>query len=156
MKKILYVFPVFILLISVFIIFKPFKPKEKIIYIAPQPTPTINTSLPSGSGKIEEFVFHATQRCISCINIGKYTKATIEEKFPQELKSGKITFKEINIDLTENQKLAKDYGVSGSSLYITTTKEGQISNEEDTTVWRLVTNEAQIKSYLEAKLRKLL
>jgi threonine dehydratase len=80
MKKIFLTTSAFILLISVFIIFKPFEPKEKIIYIAPQPTPSINTSLPSGSEKVEVFVFHTTQRCISCINIGKYTKSVIEEK----------------------------------------------------------------------------
>lgn len=156
MKKIFLIIPIFILLISAFIIFKPFESKEKIIYIAPQPTPSINTSLPSGSEKIEIFVFHATQRCISCINIGKYTKSVIEEKFPQELKSGKITFKEVNIDLPENFNMAKDYGVSGSALYINTIKDGQENHEEDTTVWRLVTNEAQMKSYLEAKIKKLL
>lgn len=156
MKKIFLTTSAFILLISVFIIFKPFEPKEKIIYIAPQPTPSINTSLPSGSEKVEVFVFHTTQRCISCINIGKYTKSVIEEKFPDELKSGKITFREVNIDLVENRQLAKDYGVNGSALYINAIKDGKDNHEEDTTVWRLVTNEAQMKSYFEAKLKKLL
>lgn len=156
MKKLFIIVPIFILLISAFIIFKPFEPKEKVVYVQPQPTPSINTSLPSGSEKIEVFVFHATQRCISCINIGKYTKSVIEEKFPKELKSGKIIFKEVNIDLPENFNMAKDYGVSGSALYINAIKDGKDNHEEDTTVWRLVTNEAQMKSYFEAKLRKLL
>ncbi len=156
MKKFFIIISIFILLTSAFIIFKRFEPKEKIIYIAPQPTPTINTSLPSDSEKIEVFVFHATQRCISCINIGKYTRTVIEEKFPNELKSGKITFREVNIDLAKNRQLAKDYGVSGSALYINTIKDGKDNHEEDTTVWRLVTNESQMKSYFEAKLKKLL
>lgn len=156
MKKLFIIISIFILLISAFIIFKPFEPKEKVVYIQPQPTPTINTSLPSGSEKIEVFVFHATQRCISCINIGKYAKATIEEKFPEELKSGKITFREVNIDLPENSKIAQDYKVSGSALFINTIKDGKDNHEEDTTVWRLVTNETQMKSYFEAKLKKIL
>ena len=156
MKKLFIIIPILILLISAFIIFKPFKSKENIMYVAPKPTPEISTSLPSGSEKIEVFVFHATQRCISCINIGKYAKATIEEKFSEELKSGKITFKEINIDLPENSKIAKDYKVSGSALFINAIKDGKDNHEEDTTVWRLVTNEVQMKSYFEAKLRKLL
>jgi len=120
------------------------------------PTQTISTSLPSGSEKIEVFVFHATRRCISCINIGKFTKAVIEEKFPEAVKSGKIVFKTINIDLLENFKTAQDYGVSGSALYINAIKDGKDNHEEDTTVWRLVTNEAQMKTYFEAKLKALL
>lgn len=155
MKK-LFLIPILILLILAIIIFKPFESKEKVVYIQPQPTPSINTSLPSGAEKIEVFVFHATQRCISCINIGKYAKSVIEEKFPEELKSGKITFREVNIDLPENFNMAKDYGVSGSALYIKTIKDGKDNHEEDTTVWRLVTNEVQMKSYFETKLMKLL
>ena len=147
-----------VILVFIVFIFNPFKPKEQIVSIAPRPTvvQTINTALPSGSEKVEVFVFHATQRCISCINIGKYAKATIEEKFPQDLKSGKITFKEVNIDLPENFNMAKDYGVSGSALYINAIKDNKDNHEEDTTVWRLVTNEAQMKSYFEAKIKKLL
>jgi len=122
----------------------------------PIPTQTISTTLPSGAEKIEVLHFHATQQCMSCINIGKFTKATVEEKFPEEFKSGKITFREINIDLPENQKIAQDYKVSGSALYINAIKNGQDNKEEDTTVWRLVTNGAQLKSYFEAKLKALL
>lgn len=134
------------------------KPKAEEADIVPQviPTQTIVTSLPKGAEKIEVFVFHATSRCISCINIGKYSKAVIEEKFSEELNSGKITFREVNIDLPENFKMAKNYGVSGSALYINAIKDGKDYHEEDTTVWRLVTNEVQMKSYFEAKLKSLL
>lgn len=148
----------FIFSIFAFILFEPFTSKEKVTSADQKPVATqeINTTLPSGSEKIEVFVFHATQRCISCINIGKYTKSVIEEKFSEELKSGKITFKEVNIDLPENKQMAKDYGVSGSALFINAIKDGKDNHEEDATVWRLVTNEAKLKAYFEAKIKKLL
>ncbi|MFA5025483.1 MAG: nitrophenyl compound nitroreductase subunit ArsF family protein [Candidatus Shapirobacteria bacterium] len=120
------------------------------------PTQTSVTSLPKGSEKIEVFVFHTTNRCISCINVGKYSKAVVEEKFPDEFKSGKITFKEINIDLPENYKITQEYKVTGSALFINTIKDGTNIHEEDTTVWRLVTNETQMKNYFETKLKSLL
>ena len=149
-----------IILVLLFIIIDPFKSKEEAVLSVesnqPKPTQTISTNLPTGAEKIEVLHFHATQQCMSCINIGKFTKATIEEKFPKEFQSGKITFREINIDLSENQKIAQDYKVSGSALYINAIKNGQDNKEEDTTVWRLVTNEAQLKSYFEAKLKALL
>ncbi|MFA5749849.1 MAG: nitrophenyl compound nitroreductase subunit ArsF family protein [Candidatus Shapirobacteria bacterium] len=156
MKKLFIIIPIFIILIFALVIFKPFEPKEKVIYIEPRPIPTVNTSLPSGSEKIEVFAFHATQRCLSCINVGQYTQEVITQKFANEFASGKIIFKEVNIDLSENQKLAKDYGVAGSALYVNTIKDDKENHEEDVTVWRLVTNEAQFKSYFEAKIKKLL
>lgn len=119
-------------------------------------TQTISTNLPSDAEKIEVLHFHATKQCISCINIGKFTKTTIQEKFPDEFKSGKIVFKEVNIDLLENYKIAQDYKVSGSALFINAIKNGQDNKEEDTMVWRLVTNETQFKDYFETKLKALL
>lgn len=149
-----------IILILLFVNFQPFKSKEKAVLSVenkqPTPTQTISTALPSVAEKIEVLHFHATQQCMSCINIGKFTKATIEEKFPEEFKSGKIIFREINIDLPENYKIAQDYKVSGSALFINAIKDGQDHKEEDTTVWRLVTNETQLKDYFEAKLKALL
>jgi len=118
--------------------------------------PKVQTSLPSGAEKIEVLHFHAAHQCISCINIGKFTKATIEEKFPEEYKTGKIVFREVNIDLSENKPIAQDYKVSGSALFINAVKDGQDHREEDSTVWRLVTDEVQLKSYFEAKLKTLL
>jgi disulfide oxidoreductase YuzD len=151
---------IIVVILFVFAVIKPFSSNEESV-LADQSQPTVSTqtivtSLPSGSEKVEVIVFHATQRCISCINIGKYAKATIEEKFPEELKSGKITFKEVNIDLPENYKMAQDYKVSGSALFINAIKDEKDNHEEDTTVWRLVTNETQMKSYFEAKLRRIL
>ncbi len=161
MKQLLIIFLfvlVFIFSISALVLFEPFKAKEKVISNdqKPIPTQTINTTLPSGSEKIEVFSFHSTQRCISCIYIGQYTQEVITQKFASEVSSGKIIFKEINIDLSENKQLAKDYQVTGSSLYITVTKDGQTFKEEDTDVWRYVPQETKFKSYLESKIKKLL
>ena len=155
MKKIFIIIPISILLIFTIVIFKPFESKEKIMYVEAKP-PSVNTSLPSDVEKIEVFAFHSTQRCISCVNVGKYTQEIITQKFAPEVASGKIIFKEINIDLPENKQLAKDYQVSGSSLYITVTKDGQTFKEEDTDVWRYVAYQTKFKSYFEAKIKKLL
>jgi len=159
--KNLYIFgSIVVIVIFILVQFWPFKPREEVVLSAQDqqtvPIQVVTTSLPLGAEKIEVLHFHTTQQCISCINIGKFTKAVIEEKFTQEVKDGKIVFKTINIDLPENFKIAQDYKVSGSALYLNAIKDGKDNLEEDTTVWRLVTNETQLKSYFEAKLKKLL
>lgn len=159
--KNLYIFgSIAVIVIFTLVLFQPSKPKNDVVLSAQKqqtvPTQVVTTSLPSDAEKIEVLHFHATQQCISCINIGKFTKAVIDEKFTQEVKDGKIVFKEVNIDLPENFKIAQDYKVSGSALYLNAVKDGKDNHEEDTTVWRLVTNETQLKSYFEAKIKKLL
>jgi hypothetical protein len=106
--------------------------------------------------KIEVFLFHPTQRCITCITIGKFAGETVAEFFQPELKNGQIEFREINIDLPENKILAQKFQASGSSLRINAIANGQDNISEDTYVWRLTQNEVQFKSYLKNKLDNLL
>jgi len=106
--------------------------------------------------KIEVFLFHPTQRCITCITIGKYAGETVAEFFQPELRDGLIEFREINIDLLENKELAQKFQASGSSLRVNVITNGQDNISEDTTVWRLTQNETQFKTYLKNKLDNLL
>jgi len=110
-----------------------------------------------GAAKVQVFLFHATQRCPTCIRIGKLAQATVEERFPKELKSGKIEFREINIDLPENKALAEKFKATGSALYINSIKNGQDNIVEDTMVWQLASGyEIKFKDYLSNKLNTIL
>lgn len=106
--------------------------------------------------KIEVMHFHATQQCWSCIKVGEYALKTIEEKFPEEMASGKIVYRDVNGELSENQELVRKYQARGSSLYINAIRDGQDDIKEDVTVWRLVNNEGQFIKYFEGELNELL
>jgi len=114
------------------------------------------SSLASAPDKVEVFLFHATQRCPTCIAIGKLSEKTVQEKFSEEVKSGRIVFKEINIDLPENKELAAKFQASGSALYINAIKNGQEKIEQDTKVWRLTGDEIAFVNYLENKLNMIM
>jgi phosphoketolase len=72
---------------------------------------------------IEVFDFHTTNRCVTCKAIEANTKYTLETYFAKELKSGKITFKVINIDEKENEKLAEKFQAAGTSLFLNVISE---------------------------------
>jgi thiol-disulfide isomerase/thioredoxin len=106
--------------------------------------------------KVQVFLFHSTQRCTTCIAIGKLAGETVDEYFQPELRDGKIEFREINIDLPENKELAQKFQASGSSLFINAIYSGKDNITEDAMVWRLTQNEVQFKSYLKDKINNLL
>jgi hypothetical protein len=107
--------------------------------------------------KVEVFYFHATQRCPTCIRIGQLAKATVEERFSERLKSGKIEFREINVDLPEDKVLAEKFKASGSALFINSIISGQDNIKEDIRVWQLVGGtDNKFKDYLENKLNSLM
>lgn len=139
-----------------------------LVYISVSPNKKTQSSVQGSSSKtaevqkakpaekIQVFLFHATQRCITCINIGKYAKETVEQKFPEEVKSGKIEFREINIDLPENKELANKFKATGSSLFINAIANSKDNIHQDMQVWRLTTNEKAFINYLSDELKKLI
>src|SRR5680860_375009 len=134
---------VVLILLAVFVV----KPKNN----------AINNLNQTGATKVQVFLFHATQRCPTCIRIGQLAKATVEERFAEQFKSGKIEFREINIDLPENKSLAEKFQATGSALYINSIKNGQDSIVEDTMVWQLASGyEIKFKDYLSNKLNIIL
>ena len=117
---------------------------------------TIPTAIIVPADKIEVIHFHGTHQCFSCITVGKYALQTVKEKFPNEYVSGKITFKDINIELKENQEIVMKYQARGSSLYVNAIRGDKDDITEDVTVWRLVNDEGQFIGYFEGKLKSLL
>ena len=116
-----------------------------------------NSSFVSGIDKVEVIHFHATRQCYSCITIGKYAEETMNTYFADELKSGKVSFAHINVDLPENKELATKYGAAGASLWIGVYDNGTFSKEENVNVWYKIDNKTGFMSYLkdviEQKLR---
>lgn len=106
--------------------------------------------------KVEVFLFHRTQRCITCIAIGRLSGQTVEEKFGPEVLSGKVEFREVNIDESQNKALAKKFQASSSSLFINAIREGSDNIQEDMEVWRLANDPQAFKNYLANKINSLL
>jgi len=106
--------------------------------------------------KLEIYYFHRTARCYSCKTIGQYVKEVMEEKYEEQIKNGIIDFRELNIELPENKGIAIKYQTSGSSLFINKIIDGKNNIEQDTNVWRLLSNEVQFKDYLENKINSFL
>lgn len=106
--------------------------------------------------QIEVVHFHGTNQCFSCIKVGEYALKTIKEKFKEEYESGIIIFKEVNGELEENKEIVQKYGARQSSLFVNVIIGEKESISEDTTVWRLTSNEDNFVKYFEEKLNTLL
>jgi len=123
----------------------------------PQQKNTSSMSIAVASAeKVEVFLFHRTQRCITCITIGKLSSQTVEDRFGAEVLSGKVVFREVNIDEPQNKALAEKFRASGSSLFINAIREGNDNIQEDMQVWRLTNDPQAFKNYLSGKINSLL
>lgn len=119
-------------------------------------TKIVKTENAKPAEKVQVFLFHSTSRCSSCITAGKYTAEMVEQNFPEELKSGKIEFREINVDLPENKEIANKFKASGTSLFINPIIDGQDNIEEEVGAWRLLSDKQGFITHLSNKIKALI
>ncbi len=80
--------------------------------------------------KVLIYNFHVTNRCPSCIAIEDATTKTVNKYFPNEVKSGRIIRKIVNVDDDANKTISEKYQAFGSGLFVTRVFNGKESTTE--------------------------
>ena len=80
--------------------------------------------------RVEVLYFHGKQRCATCLAIEKNGREAIESHFADEIKSGKVVFKVIDISKPENEALAEKYEIAWSSLIVSAWKDDNETYED--------------------------
>ena len=81
---------------------------------------------------VEVIHFHGKQRCPTCMAIEKHAREVVEHDFARQKKLGKVKFMVIDINSAEGRKIAKDYRVSYSSLFLNSRRGGKQSRTDIT------------------------
>jgi hypothetical protein len=103
------------------------------------------------------YYFHANFRCANCLKIEKYSKEAIEQNFKDELSSGKLVFKVINIETQGNEHFIKDYQLYTKSLVISLVKNGkEVKFDNLTKVWEFLWNRQGFHNYVKEEITKYL
>ncbi len=107
--------------------------------------------------KLEVLHFHPTRGCATCTAIGDYANATVSKYFADELASGKVVFRHVNLQLEENRALVEQYGVSSSALMLGVyTSDGAFYPEENLKVWYKTDDQQRFMDYLKGVIEKRL
>ena len=76
------------------------------------------------ASRVEVIDFYGTHRCVTCKAIEANTRYALATYFSEELKSGKITFRTVNVDDEANAALAGAYEATGTALFLNVVKDG--------------------------------
>jgi hypothetical protein len=106
---------------------------------------------PIGLGsQVVAYYFHGTFRCSSCLRIEQYSREAIEKYFANELKSGKLVFKVINVEEKGNEHYINDYQLYTKSLVLSLVKDGkEIKSENLVKVWEYLGNKDKFYEYVK-------
>lgn len=103
------------------------------------------------------YYFHGTFRCPTCHKLEEYSKEAIEANFKNELTSGKIVFKAVNVDEKANEHFVNDYQLYTKSLVISLVrggKEGKFKNL--TKIWEYAGNKQRFYDYVRDEIAAFL
>jgi hypothetical protein len=125
--------------------------------LSAQQTPTSPSAPLSTDSKVVAYYFHGTARCTNCRTIEQYSREAIQKFFPQELKSGKLEFRTVNVDRPQNRHYIQDYSLFTRSLVITlyrNNKQEQWKNLER--VWSYLRDKNAFYQYVKDEVGTLL
>ena len=73
--------------------------------------------------RVDVIYFHRPQRCKTCICFEERIDYVIKTYFHDEIDSGKLTFKILNLGDKENTSITRKYAAIGSQLFINSIKD---------------------------------
>ena len=101
--------------------------------------------------------FHGTMRCDTCRAIESFTMEALISGFSDELESGKLEIRAINVDEPANGHFVEDYQLTTRTVVVALFDKGK---EEEwkrlDQVWQLVKDRAAFIEYVQAETRSLL
>jgi hypothetical protein len=101
--------------------------------------------------------FHGNARCATCRKIETYADEAISQGFVDELESGRLTWRVVNIDESANKHFIKDFQLVTRSVVLVEYRDGKVLRWENLDkVWQLVRSKDKFVSYVDGETREFL
>jgi hypothetical protein len=107
--------------------------------------------------KVIAYYFHGNYRCYTCTKIESYSREAIEAYFADDLKTGQLEFRPVNVDEPANRHFIQDYQLHTRSLVLTLYRNNQQQkwkNLKD--VWQLVRDKDRFYQYVKSETEQFL
>ena len=88
-----------------------------------------------GPDRVDAVYFHRTQRCVTCLCFEERITCVVETYFKDELNSGKLTYRVVDLGDENNTDLAIQYGAISSQLFINSVKNDADHIEDIIDIW---------------------
>ena len=97
--------------------------------------------------------FHNTFRCPTCHKIEELSNETIHSYFADQLKSGKVVWRVINVDAPENKHFIQDYQLYSKHLIVSEIKDGKEVRWKDLKdIWTTVGDDEKFENYVKTEI----
>ncbi len=104
---------------------------------------------PHRADRTDIFYFHGTARCFTCRTIEDYTAKAVAEHFGDELRSGDVVLRSVNVEIPENRHYIDDFQLSTRTVVIADVRADTVRNWESLDqIWNLVGDSLTFSDYI--------
>jgi hypothetical protein len=115
----------------------------------------VDTKAP-GTGVVA-YYFHGSFRCRTCLAIEQSARETIAAGFPDELASGQLRWRALNVEEPGNEHFVEDFKLVTRSLVLVSYQDGKVLRFQTLDkVWQLVNDEELFAEYVRDATRTFL
>jgi len=119
-------------------------------------TATVGTPL-SADSKVIAYYFHGNFRCRTCRTLEAYSEEAITKEFTDELGSGRLAWRVVNVEESENKHFVEDFELVTKSLVLVEYRDGKVIRHENLEqIWQLVRDKEAFLNYVRASTREFL
>jgi len=102
------------------------------------------------SEKLIVYYFHGNVRCKTCNAFERLTEETLNKEFSQEIASGKMVLKVVNVEQKENEHFVTDFGLTTKSVVLA--RSGHFQNLDQ--IWlRIRQGNEAFQAYISESIR---
>jgi hypothetical protein len=102
-------------------------------------TPPALASGVSLKAPVTVYYFHSAIRCETCLQIEELTAAILVAHFSEELCSGQVHWRPLNMDLPENRHFSVEFKLSANALVVARTESSGVTTWKSVDdAWNLV------------------
>ncbi|MFA5039282.1 MAG: nitrophenyl compound nitroreductase subunit ArsF family protein [Candidatus Omnitrophota bacterium] len=110
-----------------------------------------------GESKVIVYYFHGSFRCASCRDMEKFAKEALEANFKDELASGVLEFKPVNVEKEGNEHYVNQYQLYSKALILSRVEDGKETRSKNLTkIWDYVRNKKKFSAYVTEETRLFL
>ncbi len=113
---------------------------------------TVPSSSTAHADRVDVIYFHRTERCESCLWTGNAVGWTVRTYFADELASGRLTYREVDVQKAENAALAQKYRATGPSLFLSFVKDGKESIVQASDTYPFIGNTERFSDKLRSRI----
>lgn len=108
--------------------------------------------------KLIAYYFYGGKRCVTCKRIEEFTREALETGFAEQLKSGVIAWRPVNLDEGDNDHFRVDYNLYTKSVILSKRDKGKETEWKNLEkIWELVRGDKEeYAKYIQSEIKALL